>query len=394
MAGLSREDVLERIKTGASLKGMDLSWADLSQMDLRGADLSGAVLTGAKLDGARLDEGNLSDVFAADASFKGRAWRGFPGDRAFFQRADFSGANLARAKMRRAEFLLVNGRGAVFREGDFTGARFIDSDLEGADLRGAVLEEANLRGVNLSGCDLSASRLVNADMRKTKTLGAAFDGVDARGALFYGKPPGTARDRIGTGTRCSRGRRKTRVRSFEFGVSSCRSSKPETRSPKPETQSPRIPHPRRDAVDREVDGLLEKAALLPRPPAAAQTVQERHLDVVDRVDEGIADLDRSLEPGIAREERPASGDGAQHPDRRSVLILDDSRVAAAKARIGHESDIPPGDVGVGLGERHLEVVDQVAEKRPAAIHLPEKGAVSLVSTGRRPPARFRPDTRR
>ena len=124
-----------------------------------------------------------------------------------------------------------------------------------------------------------------------------------------------------------------------------------------------------------MDGFLEQAPLGLAGAAAAETVQERYLDVIDRVDEGVSDLDRSLEPGIAREERPASGDGAQHPDRRSVLILDDARVAAAKARIGHEHGIPPGDFRVGLGERHLEVVDQVAEKRPAAIHLPEKGAV-------------------
>ena len=99
--------VQNAVKSGADLRGANLSRADLSRADLSGANLSGASLSRADLSGADLSG------------------------------ADWSGADL---------------RGA-----DLSGADLSGADLRGADLSGADLSRADLRGANLSRADFDFS---------------------------------------------------------------------------------------------------------------------------------------------------------------------------------------------------------------------------------------------
>ena len=94
------------VKTGAFLRGADLTGADLRGAYLRGADLTGAYLTGAYLRDAYL-----------------------------------TGAYLTGAYL----------RGAYLRGADLAGAYLRGADLTGADLRGAYLRGADLTGADLTG---------------------------------------------------------------------------------------------------------------------------------------------------------------------------------------------------------------------------------------------------
>ena len=60
------------IKSGADLRGADLSRADLSGANLRGANLSGADLRGANLSGANLSCAYLSDADLSGAYLKNK----------------------------------------------------------------------------------------------------------------------------------------------------------------------------------------------------------------------------------------------------------------------------------------------------------------------------------
>ena len=109
------------LKSGANLRG-----ADLSVANLRGADLGSADLSGADLRGAYLRDANLSVANISGANLRG---------------ANLSGADLSGANLR--------------------GANLIDADLRGANLRNANLWKANLRGANLSDANLRGAKELN-----------------------------------------------------------------------------------------------------------------------------------------------------------------------------------------------------------------------------------------
>ena len=91
-SGMSMRDALERAtKSGANLRGADLSCANLSGADLRGADLSGADLSHANLRGADLSCADLSH-----ANLRG---------------ADLSGADLSCANLSGADLSCANPSG-------------------------------------------------------------------------------------------------------------------------------------------------------------------------------------------------------------------------------------------------------------------------------------------
>ena len=57
MSQYNRDEILEMIKAGQSLAGLDLSGADLSYETMKGADFSGADLSNARVDaGVVIDE--------------------------------------------------------------------------------------------------------------------------------------------------------------------------------------------------------------------------------------------------------------------------------------------------------------------------------------------------
>jgi hypothetical protein len=130
-------DDAESVKIGLAVK-----WAIKSGADLRGADLSRANLSGADLSRADLSCANLS---GADLS-----------------RADLSCADLSRANL----------SGADLRGADLSRADLSCADLSRADLSCANLSCADLRGADLSGADLSRADLSCADLSRANLRGA------------------------------------------------------------------------------------------------------------------------------------------------------------------------------------------------------------------------------
>lgn len=86
--------------------------------------------------------------------------------------AQFAGADLRDADLRRCSLVLADLTGA-----DLRGARLANCDLSLADLRGADLRGADLHAADLSGADLRGARLDGADLSEAELAGARIEGA-------------------------------------------------------------------------------------------------------------------------------------------------------------------------------------------------------------------------
>lgn len=173
---LTRQDVEQALKTGASLAERDLSGLNLSalaagKMDwsrslLRKANLKGTCLAGACLAGANLSEADLSETDLRGAILDG---------------ADLTGARLSKALLAGASLNGATLAGLDLSAMDLTDCRAEKANFAGANLRQAVLRRCRLRQANLSGCNLEA-----ADLREAQLSAAQCEGVQARGILLEG----------------------------------------------------------------------------------------------------------------------------------------------------------------------------------------------------------------
>ncbi|MBS4729886.1 pentapeptide repeat-containing protein [Mycobacterium sp. SM1] len=171
---------------GANLTGASLGTARFEGAKLPGARLigacasaeavfAGADLTGAELDGFGAPRANLACVTAPGARgcemsvpeaqagnsvWLGAVLVGVDFYKAALGGADFRGANLTNAKMRRCQ---LNGSKTT----DFRGA-----NLTGVDMDGATLYDVDFRGANLAG-----ARLTDVMIEKTRWDGAILNGA-------------------------------------------------------------------------------------------------------------------------------------------------------------------------------------------------------------------------
>jgi uncharacterized protein YjbI with pentapeptide repeats len=184
----------------ADLTEADLSEADVTDANLDGAYLTGTILVGAKLAGLSLEGTNLSGLNLAGADLTGSF-----GKNADFSRADVSKAKLIGVKLPAADFSKAKLEGADFRYAeiprvDLTGAKAAGINLEGADLTaarassgadftggnfkqakaaGSVFAEGILDRANFSRANLARAQFSNASLQK-----AVFDRADLSSASF------------------------------------------------------------------------------------------------------------------------------------------------------------------------------------------------------------------
>ena len=168
-APLHREQVLEKLRRGETLRGVSL----------RGVDLSGAKLGPADLTRADLERADLRGAYLEKANLRGASLRG-----ARLSDADLRGANLESADLSDADL-----RQAILIQANLTLARVEDADLTGANLAGADLSLAQLRACKLAGANLkdatfTHAHLVRATLTGVKALGADFVDADLRGAIL------------------------------------------------------------------------------------------------------------------------------------------------------------------------------------------------------------------
>ena len=128
------EEIKEKNKSLADLRGIKLSFEKLENTDLSEARLEGAYLNGARLEDADLSEARLEGTNLIGANLEG----------AVLSRARLEGANLTEANLEDADLLNANLEGS-----NLTSAR-----LEGAYFQFALLEGADFSYSNLNGADL------------------------------------------------------------------------------------------------------------------------------------------------------------------------------------------------------------------------------------------------
>ncbi|WP_438028929.1 DUF2169 domain-containing protein [Sorangium sp. So ce233] len=211
-----RDAILELLRLGEPLAGVDLTGIDLSGADLAGADLGGVLLKRANLRGARLDGARLVEAVLAEADGEGARFEG-----ADLTRADLTGANLKSARLAGAVLELaaagaarcegavfegVRAPGASFAGATLTGACFDRADLTGAEMMQAAIDEASFRDATLddvkiygatgtrvtfdgaSLADLRADDVVlrNGSFRRASGPGSVWEGADLTEAVFSG----------------------------------------------------------------------------------------------------------------------------------------------------------------------------------------------------------------
>ena len=133
---LDRDTFVRRVRSGASLAGMDLRDVDPFTMNLGGLDLRNADLS---RDQQPYETGGAFWPSGFRDSVR-KAWR-----HVRLRGADLSGARLDRI---------------LGEDGDFREAKLIGASLVEADLRNADFTMADLRGADLFGCDLTGARLL------------------------------------------------------------------------------------------------------------------------------------------------------------------------------------------------------------------------------------------
>ncbi|HXG91567.1 MAG TPA: pentapeptide repeat-containing protein [Blastocatellia bacterium] len=212
MSQLSRGDILDRVTSGESLRGINLVRADLSALelaqadlaeanlrmaDLSRADLREARLTGGFLSGAIMVEATLVGANLVEASMIGAALKCADLSRADLSGADLTGANLESAELQGAylvgtylnetDLTAANLAGAYVRMAQMAGSNMTRASLEGADLSYADLSDvrldgSNLMGANLTGANLAGSSLTRANLRGADLTGANLTGCNLTGA--------------------------------------------------------------------------------------------------------------------------------------------------------------------------------------------------------------------
>lgn len=169
-----RKTVLDNVRAGTAMHGMDLASADLSNLDL-----SGAILADAKLSGAR-----LSNTILCNARLSGAKLMG----------ADLRGANLTEANLARADLTRATLTDAVFTKADLSDAnaslvqagntKLEDIKADRASFVQAHLERAVLDRASLRDCDFSGAFLAHASFREVAASGARFAETRGENAVF------------------------------------------------------------------------------------------------------------------------------------------------------------------------------------------------------------------
>lgn len=158
---------------------------DLRKADLAGARLERANLMRADLEGADLVGANLEGANLAEANLED----------AYLVGTNLRAAVLTEARLEGAYLIQVNLERADLTWAHLEGADLVGADLRGTDLTRACLREADFVGANLEwtdrqsrleGADLSQTLLEEADLSRAHLEGAQMAGARLDGAKLVG----------------------------------------------------------------------------------------------------------------------------------------------------------------------------------------------------------------
>ena len=99
--------------------------------------------------------------------------------------------------------------------------------------------------------------------------------------------------------------------------------------------------------------------------------QQGDLDMIERVEIGLAAQQGEAQRRIVLQQRLVPGNLQHLSDGSCMLVTDDAEDLLPGLRVFAQLGILLGDGHVGLEQGHLGIADQRAEKRPLPIHLPQ-----------------------
>jgi uncharacterized protein YjbI with pentapeptide repeats len=195
----NRVDLSGQDLRGLDLSGINLRWTNLDGADLRNADLSKSylpVMRDVKLDGANLRE-SITGRRMTDCSLKKVDMTGGTFYHSgFYERLDFTGANLQNIKTSNSMFMESTFKNVDFAGAeclsveapgcDFTGANLSDSRFSFAKFKKAVFARAKMYESDLNGVLFNEADLRKADLRNAKLSSADFTDAIVDGSDFTG----------------------------------------------------------------------------------------------------------------------------------------------------------------------------------------------------------------
>jgi 4-amino-4-deoxy-L-arabinose transferase-like glycosyltransferase len=139
-----------------------------------------------------------------------------------------------------------------------------------------------------------------------------------------------------------------------------------------QSRSPGIAHPGGDAVHGDDEGTLQRVAGLRAPP---HPIEQLDLNQIDRIDVGVADVDRAPQHGVGFDQPLMTRHGE---DRSGCARELRSQIGAEWLQIGGDQApvVLGGDAIVGFRQHHLDQIDGGSEERPAIVHRAEQRLVS------------------
>ena len=150
-----RKALLDAIRAGVDLRGVDLrkcnlSRLDLSGVDLRGANLDGADLRGAILNNTHMDGASMRGVRAEGASFDFASMISVEISDSDFCGASFWCADMRRASVTDTNMSRTNMPSARMCQARFLRSSFREATMENADFRNSEVVECNFEGAKLT----------------------------------------------------------------------------------------------------------------------------------------------------------------------------------------------------------------------------------------------------
>ena len=124
--------------SGSLMRGIDLGGLKFPRVDFHQADLTEVQAAGASFIGGNFVDAKLTDM-EVGSLFEKQVLGGTQSGKSRVASADFTGANFSHAQMSRARLQGANLKNAVFTGADLSRAILFGSNLDGADLRHADL---------------------------------------------------------------------------------------------------------------------------------------------------------------------------------------------------------------------------------------------------------------
>lgn len=140
------------------------------KLDLRHTNISGANLARANFRGADFYQANLESTNLFLANLHSANLMSAKLDRANLFLANLQSAVLTKATMNEANLSVANLTGAILTDADLYLADFSAANLHGAVLNGAILHFCDFSAANLHGAILHGAKLQGADLTGAKNL--------------------------------------------------------------------------------------------------------------------------------------------------------------------------------------------------------------------------------